>query len=395
MPETNVQIRQLCAADFDEAIELMNHAFFADASKDFRRLLPKLYRATDELMSCNYAAECDGGMKAIVGVFPLEWCVDEARLRIAGIGGVCTHPQFRGRGLMQKLMHHCVEEARTQGYDLSWLGGQRQRYAYFGYEKCGAPIRFHLNKTNIRHTSEHAAGLRFADLRFADLRFEVIHEHQGDRLRRAFELHSAQAIRAQRPEGELYHHLISWNSQPHAALIADQMVGYILIRPGGAISELVADDDETALQIACAWIKQADAEETSLTVGPLDGRMLSLFGDICEGTSVVFSGNWQVFDWVSVIDTLLKARLVRSFLVDGVVRLSIEGYGVLEIEVRGNEASCRLVEGSSMIECGALLAHRLLFGPLKPSQVIELPSATEALESWCPLPLYWAPQDSV
>jgi len=52
MPETNVQIRQLCAADFDEAIELMNHAFFADASKDFRRLLPKLYRATDERRCC-------------------------------------------------------------------------------------------------------------------------------------------------------------------------------------------------------------------------------------------------------------------------------------------------------------------------------------------------------
>ena len=130
----DTQIRQLADADFDEAIEVMNHAFFADGSKDFRRILPKLYRP--ELMSFNYAAVCDGRIRAVVGVFPLGWCVDDTQLRIAGIGGVCTHPEYRKRGLMQELMPHCVNEARSQGYHLSWLGGQRQRYAYFGYEKC-------------------------------------------------------------------------------------------------------------------------------------------------------------------------------------------------------------------------------------------------------------------
>lgn len=176
------QIRQLSAADFEEAIDLMNFAFSSPgAPLDFERLLPKLYQATDEHMSCHYAAVCDGGIRAIVGLYPLDWHIDGSRLRLAGIGGVSTHPRYRERGLMQKLMRHCVEEARSQGYHLSWLGGQRQRYAYFGYENCGVAVRLELKKKNVAHTFETPSNIRF----------EVIGADQSDRLQRAFELHGA------------------------------------------------------------------------------------------------------------------------------------------------------------------------------------------------------------
>ncbi len=381
----NTQIRQLSVADFEEAIEVLNHSFFADGSKDFRRLLPKLYQATDELMSCNYAAVCDSRIRAIVGMFPLTWCIDDTQLRIAGIGGVCTHPEYRKRGLMQKLMPHCVNEARSQGYHLSWLGGQRQRYAYFGYETCGTAIRFALSGNNIRHTPGPDSTIRF----------EIIEEEDGDRLQRVSALHSAQATRAQRSESDLYSLLISWGASPYAALIADDMVGYLLIGPNGTVSELVAEDDDTALAIARAWVEHGDDASITLRLGPLDGGLLSKLADISEDMTVTQSGNWQVFDWVTVIDTLLQARQARSPLMDGVVRVSIEGCGVLEIEVSGGGAGCRLVSGAAAIQCDSLQAHRLLFGPLKPSEVVALPAAAQALEAWCPLPLFWPTQDRV
>ncbi len=40
-------------------------------------------------------------------------------------------------------------------------------------------------------------------------------------------------------------------------------------------------------------------------------------------------------------------------------------------------------------------ALRLLCGPLPPSRVMPLPPRAAPLESWCPLPLIWARQDSV
>ena len=379
------QIRQLSAADFDEAMDMMNYSFSVNSPTDFPRLLPKLYRATDEQMSWHYAAILDGGIRAVVGLYPLEWYLDDSELRVAGIGGVSTHPRYRRRGLMQQLMGHCVEAARDQGYHVSWLGGQRQRYAYFGYERCGVAMRYRLTRKNCTHTSSTGA----------DIRFEAIRKTQSDRLRRARELHDARAVRVRRPESEFYDHLISWNSHPYAALDADEMVGYVLARPGNELGELVASDDDTALQIVRAWVEQSDRGEAAVVLGPLDGRLVSLLGDISESVSIVHSGNWQVFDWERVVDALLKARLTRSFLADGKLALSIEGYGAIEIEVGDGEAHCRRITGPPALRCDALLAHRLLFGPLRPSQVMPLPPEAQPLEAWCPMPLCWPEQDHV
>ena len=52
---------------------------------------------------------------------------------------------------MQQLMVHCVQTAPAEGFHLSWLGGQRQRYGYSGYEKCGVYYRLTLSPTNVRH----------------------------------------------------------------------------------------------------------------------------------------------------------------------------------------------------------------------------------------------------
>ena len=109
----NERIVQLTAADYGEAMDLLNYAFsFSHGPHDFPSLLPKIYRPTEELMSCNYAIRRDGRLVAAVGIFPLTWHVGGAELRVACIGGVSTHPQYRGRGLMRALMRHCVAESR-------------------------------------------------------------------------------------------------------------------------------------------------------------------------------------------------------------------------------------------------------------------------------------------
>ena len=75
--------------------------------------------------------------------------------------------------------------------------------------------------------------------------------------------------------------------------------------------------------------------------------------------------------------------------------LGIEGCGTVAVSVAGGEVSCERVEERPAVFCGHHLAHRLLFGPLAPSQSLRLPRAAEALESWCPLPLFWPRQDAV
>ena len=52
---------------------------------------------------------------------------------------------------MKRLMAMAAEDARERQYDLMILGGQRQRYNYFGFERAVYVIRHAVMQTNLRH----------------------------------------------------------------------------------------------------------------------------------------------------------------------------------------------------------------------------------------------------
>ena len=55
------------------------------------------------------------------------------------------------KGYMKKLMAMTNDYARDNGFDLLALGGQRQRYEYYGYEPGGAMHALTITATNCRH----------------------------------------------------------------------------------------------------------------------------------------------------------------------------------------------------------------------------------------------------
>ena len=383
-------IAPLSAADFDEAMAVMNLAFDQSPPADFENLLPKLYRADDGLMGCLYALRRGGGIRAVAGVHPLTWKVGAATLPIAGIGGVSTHPDCRGQGMMQRLMTHCVGVMKEEGYPISVLGGQRQRYGYFGYEKCGVEVELRLNKSNIRHCFGTSSNIRF----------EPLDRGKAERMEAARGFHDALTVRAERSPQDFHTVLRSWRAVPYAALEKGELAGYVAVSlEGNELAEVVGRDGDTAFEIARAWVEQGDAESLTLAVGPLAGRFLHRLGEVCEASALRGSGNWQVFDWPGVISALLAAKAAAAPsgapLADGRVTLGIGGYGAVAISAAAGEVSCERVEEPPAISCDPHLAHRLLFGPLAPSQSLPLPKAAAALESWCPLPLYWPRQDAV
>ena len=84
------QIIQLGAGDFDEAMRFLNAVFGEYRPHDFAGMLPARYQPTDRHMSCNYAVQDGGRLSAIVGVFPIHWCVGGVTLKVASVGGVAT-----------------------------------------------------------------------------------------------------------------------------------------------------------------------------------------------------------------------------------------------------------------------------------------------------------------
>ncbi len=380
-------ITQLTADDFEEAMDFLNLAFSEHGPIDFAEMLPSIYRPTDRHMANNYAIKRDGRICAVVGLFPTTWHVGDAALRVGGIGGVSAHPDLRGSGLMTALMEHCVKLMKAQKYPLSWLGGQRQRYLYFGYERCGNTSVFTVNKKNLKHCFE-------GDL---DIRFEAIGPEDRERIARAKALHDAQPMYCQRLLEDFHIYCTSRSFGLFAALDGSgRMVGYLAANEkSDYVAELGAEGDDIVLEMLQAWVAHHSEQSATIDIAPIACNLIHRLGRICESTSVKSSGNWQVIDWAAVTDALMKMRRLSGPMADGAVVVGIKDYGAIRLQADRDEAGCAAADEDPDVSCDAPTAMRLLFGPLPPSLVMPLPEVAAPLESWYPLPLTWKRQDGV
>lgn len=384
----SVDVVQLTAADWDEGLAFINGVFFADGTRDFSTLLPSIYQPTDEFMANNHAVREDGRIRAVVGLFPLEWQVGDARLKIGGIGGVSTHPSVRGKGYMKLLMNHCVQRMQDDGMPLSWLGGQRQRYGYFGYDTCGQQVHVTLTGANVRHVFGEAPGLQF----------EPLMPDDTSRIDQARCLHDAQLVRNRRGGSDGFaRFLASWQHRPHAAINdTGDMVGYLVADEDGRnVVELLAGDVETAVTMARSWVQATGGGSVRFDIPPTQYELVRRLSAIGETMSTGPSGNWQIFDWAATVMALLQVRAAGGGLADGATTIGIDGYGNLRLQVQGGQIACERVTTKADVTWDPSTAMRVFFGPLSPTSVTAVPEAASVLLAWCPLPLSWPRQDGV
>lgn len=372
----SVRIVQLTAADFGEAIDLLNYAFsFSHGPHDFPSLLPKIYRPTEELMRCNHAIRRDGRLVAAVGVFPLTWHVGGAALRVACIGGVSTHPRYRGRGLMRALMRHCVEEIRAAGYPLSWLSGRRPRYRHFGYEQCGTDLRFTLEREALQAAGIDGTGIGFRPLTEDDPLLTDAHR-----------LHAGQSMRCERPAAEFVAICSSWNNRPYAAVVGGELTGYLIAGGDGSqVTELLAADVPAAMRVAAAWCVHRDLTSVTVCVSPAQTALVRSLDAIAEATAVRFADCWQVFDWPTVLTALLRECVRAGGAEPGSLVLQIGEANRLRLSVDGSSAAAMPTDDPAGFTMDEIAAMRALFGPLRPPLPV----------SWFPLPAHLQHADRV
>ena len=136
-------------------VDFINMVFsMAHCPHDFKTLEPKMYGAPG-FAQHHFVAVENGLIRGVVGLMPMTLRVGEKRLKLGYIGSVSAHPYDKGAGHMKHCMALALDAARERGYDLLVLGGQRQRYQYFGFEQGGMSLRFAVNQRNIRHALGH------------------------------------------------------------------------------------------------------------------------------------------------------------------------------------------------------------------------------------------------
>ncbi len=379
------QIVRLDAADFEEAVDFINLVFSAHEPHDFERLLPKLYQETDEAMARHLAVKRDGSIRAVVGVYPIELRIEDAVFRTAGVGAVSVHPRDRGRGYMKQLMVASLEQMREESYEISLLGGQRQRYGYFGYEVCGSVFEFTVSGANVRHGYASPPELTFEKVTSAD----------DERMPAVVGWHEHHPVRCSRPADAFFDVATSWYHDLFVALDADsRAVGYLIADSrSGMVFEAAAESEATTRSLVPAWVTYRNRDTVRFETAPVPSPLADELGRVAEGYRVRPSGNWRIFDWERVLGALLALRNRTTGLAPGEIIIGIDGYGNLRLAVSAEGTACERTEAAAAVEMSAAVAMRTLFGPHPPWTAGAISGSV--LDGWCPLPLYLPRQDEV
>ncbi|MEE2658303.1 MAG: GNAT family N-acetyltransferase [Candidatus Latescibacterota bacterium] len=112
------QLRSVRPSEIDDLIELFCSVYSPHAHDRYRGYIEGDPTWRPEH---NPVAVVDGRIVGALRIWDRQLHVGETPVRIAGIGGVCTDPDFRGRGIASALTNRAQHFMSREGFDLGLL----------------------------------------------------------------------------------------------------------------------------------------------------------------------------------------------------------------------------------------------------------------------------------
>ncbi len=380
----NIELVRLEAKDYEECFALMDLAFMTSrpGHPHFRAILPKMCVPDDEHMHKHLAVRRGGKLRAVLGIYPLPVIIGGRRLMCSTVGNVATHPDEQGKGYMTMMLNEAMKGLDEIGADLSRLGGLRQRYNRWGYERAGMNYSFSLTARNVK-LSGHESGITFRAMERGGL----------DALHTAEKLFYTGKIACDRLDDEnFWLSMIAWQNSGYAAYLDGRMIGYLVTKDGSSIAEAFAETPELYRDMLFAWLRTNDKSGISFSLAPWQPEEVRLMSAVCESYSVGSPCHFKIIHWDTVADALIRLEASYTALAKGELILGIEDWGNLRLYVDETGAGAEKTDRAASLTLDRLEATRFLFGTLPPCCTGE---ASEAANAWLPLPLSWNLQDRV
>ena len=351
-------------AFYDEYIDFINYVFgFNGNSRDFKKLLPKLYKTQYKPVENSYITLEDGNIRAAVGAFDHEIKVCGDVLKCRGIGGVSVHPYSRSKGYMKTLMNMSVNDMIADGVDLSILGGRRQRYNYFSYEKTGVSYNFSLNSDNMRHCfgKDRSA--------YHTLAVRKIEENDEAALDAISALLSEQVYNPMRERNRLYDILVSWQNVPCVFEKDGAVVGFCIIGDKNKICEIVLADKADFINAIVTLYDCLHESTLTVCLPAFCPEYINALYKVCEGYELGTAKSFSVINYKNVLSAFLKLKATYTELPEGELSMLIHGVAgdeKLRIYIRGDAARVEEYDGEVDIELDHIDAINVLFSPFCP-----------------------------
>lgn len=375
--------------DFDDLVEFINYVFSNDGEEtDFRSLLPKLYKKEYKTIENHYIVKENTKIKAVVGTFSMNLKVlDNLSLKVSGIGSVSVHPDSRGCGYMKNLMNMALEDIKKEGIHISYLGGSRQRYEYFGYTPCGQKLSYEINSNNVKHRLKKHINKNMV--------FKEVKDNDLDFVDKAYEIYSKEKFKFSRDKSGFLDIVKSWNFDVYSAYNNEIFVGYIVSNKDKSyISELKVNNDEDFISVLTNFIQANNLNKTNLELPVWEKKKIKELNAVAEKIILNNCYQFNVLNYEEIIKQLLSFKATYSNLVNGSISFDVLEYGKFKITVENNKVIIDSLNGDCDIELSHLEAMQLLFSPFG-SYLIKNEKLCGIIKSWFPMPLFIGTQDKL
>lgn len=374
----------------DHLIDTLDDIFFfeddEETKRNFRDLLPKLYKEQYKPAYNNLVVMEDDKVKGAVGLYPFEATAAGRKLRVGGIGNVGVTRDCRGKGYMKDCMNMSLDEMIKDNTDYSLLGGHRQRYAYFGFEQCGPDYSFDIGMRNIRHCIGTDAK--------TTLTAREIKPEDTEILAKTIELYNRSLYKVERNADNIYDMLASWRSVPYAAFEGDEFKGYFVLRKYGGIQEIRAVELDDMLNLIMCVMETMGKDYISFSVPFYEPELCAYMTKYCDGWDVSHSEMINILNYGRFIDAFLAVKAKTVKLCSGSIVLLIHGYKKderIEITVDGEDVKVCETDKEADLEVEHLEAIRLVSSLFSESRR-SLPAFAQ---NWFPVHFSTYSQDNV
>jgi len=319
-------------------------------------------------------------------------CVDQSvmvgskDLRVGGISSVCTHPDYRGRGFMTKLLRYAVAYMRTHGFAISDLGGDTQRYRRFGWENAGRRCVYRITKRSLSASPspEGFVASRYEPTEANLTSTLLLHNREGSGLRRDKALHRALLGRLGKETW-----LCTFGDRLECYAVVERSAEYAkIVEVAGTedgfhfLVQHLCDLGPQALSVSLPFghrlSRRAWLLSNGFYISPL--RMIRLLN--LKETLEVFADQLAArFSSLGLEGERRVCLAVRD--ARGEQKVSVEFTGDSVSVYDRTDSSCKAVVSLSP---GSMASF--LFGPLPPSVVTPIPERARFIESVLPLDFY-------
>lgn len=373
----------------EKLVSMLNVVFAPKGNTrfDFRITLPKLYKTEYNPALNNMIVREGDDIKGAVGVFYEDLTIGNNTLYSGGIGNVAVTLDSRGKGYMSDCMNLVLDDMIKNNADISFLGGQRQRYAYYSYEHGGFFYNYTISETNIRHA--------FKNDTETDFEAVPVNPFDTELIEKMYDLYLTKDYRFSRPLEKFYDYLCSWRSIPYVLLKNGEFKGYFTYGESrDYVLEFMLLDYSDIKNAFIALLKHAKEGTVNVPVAPFHSEVLRFLSDFSESCTIESSANMTVFNFRNTLYALLCYKASFSPLIDAECTFLINGYAKKEnlyIKVKDNDITVDYTDKKADLELSHLEAIRLFFG-ISPIKVDNLPKDFAAL---LPIPFFIPAADNV